>query len=205
MTYPRSSHTTDMTPLVLILRRRNLSLSLSLVLVLLVVNFLECYSRRDFSTATPSSWLLVDAQRFSMTATAPRHDSDGSNDLVLIPRWHQRLTALTSWRRPPSSTRLDGPSIATFLDLRASRLRRRSLQLRRGLLQGSTKAVLAQASQGGVTPPRQRWLGLLQGSDDVGSFKAALARAPQAAAARAPSRRRRCRLLKQWRARAPSR
>jgi hypothetical protein len=215
------------------------SLSLSLVLVLLVVNFLECYSRRDFSTATPSSWLLVDAQRFSMTATAPRHDSDGSNDLVLIPRWHQRLTALTSWRRPPSSTRLDGPSIATSLDLRASRLRRRSLQLRRGLLQGSTKAVLAQASQGGVTPPRQRdsskaamaraparqrRCGLLQGGVSAGSsssggagsfkaasvqapqtvaragsFKVASVRAPQAAAVWAPSRQRRCGLLKQWR------
>jgi hypothetical protein len=129
--------------------------------VLLVVSFLECYSRWDFSIATPSSWLLVDARRFSTTATAPRCDIDGSNDLVLIPRWHQRLTVSATWRRPPSSTRLNGPSIATFLDLRASWLRRRFSQVRRGLLEGSTKAVLAQASQGDVTPPRQRLRGLL--------------------------------------------
>jgi hypothetical protein len=87
-------------------------------------------------------------------------------------------------------TQLDGPSTSTFLDLRVSRLWRRSSQLRRGLLQGSTKAAPAQASQGGVTP---------QGSSSAGSLMAVSAWAPQAAAAWAPSRRHRHRLLKQWR------
>jgi hypothetical protein len=86
------------------------------------------------------------------------------------------------WRRPPSLTQLDGPSTSTFLDLRASRLWRRSSQLRRGLLQGSTKAAPAQASQGGMTP---------QGSSSAGSL--------MAVSAWAPSRRHRHRLLKQWR------
>jgi hypothetical protein len=44
--------------------------------------------------------LLVGPQCFSRMATAPRRDDNGSNDLVLLPRRHQRLAALTAWRRP---------------------------------------------------------------------------------------------------------
>jgi hypothetical protein len=128
---------------------------------------------------------------------APRHNNDGSNDLVLIPRWHQRLTASATWRRPPSSTRLDGPSIATFLDLRASWLWRRSSQLRRGLLEGSTKVVLAQASQGGATPPRQRRRGRRQ-HRLLKQWRRGLLKV---AAARAPSRQWRRGLVRQWRRR----
>jgi hypothetical protein len=67
--YPHTPYTRDMTPLVLILRSK-ISLSLWFLCSQWSASS-ECYSQWGFSTATPSSWLLVGAWHFFTMAMAP--------------------------------------------------------------------------------------------------------------------------------------